>query len=48
MVGSKNPVKVKVLSCFGSHPILKTLLPCLAKAMEILQLVVDLLIPPFP
>jgi ATP-dependent RNA helicase RhlE len=44
----KNPVKVKVLSCFGSHPICSTFFPLFDKATEMLQLVVDLPIPPFP
>ena len=48
MVGIKKPVNVKVLSCFGSHPICKTFFPRLASAIEILQLAVDLPIHPFP
>ncbi len=48
MVGIKKPVRVKVLSCLGSQPSWSTFFPLLAKATEILQLVVDLPIPPLP
>ena len=47
-VGCKRPVRVKVLSCFGSQPICKTRLPIIEKAADRLELVVDLPIPPLP
>ena len=47
-VGTNEPVKVKVLSCLGSHPICSTRLPSLEKAADKLELVVDLPMPPFP
>ncbi len=48
MVGMRKPVRVKVLSCLGSQPIWRTFLPRFANAVEMLQLVVDLPMPPFP
>jgi hypothetical protein len=47
-VGCSRPVRVKVLSCFGSQPICKTRLPIMENAADRFDEVVDLPIPPLP